>query len=73
MAWWTEVMRWKGGGRVQTPYNDELFFWWRQQVITLDDYPYIGIDFRGDTDMPLPPGFAYKDIGTSKLFKYFIF
>jgi hypothetical protein len=26
MACWTEVMRWKGGGRVSTPYNADLFF-----------------------------------------------
>jgi hypothetical protein len=35
------------------------------QVIALDDYPYAGIDFRGDPDMPLPPGAAYGDIGKS--------
>jgi hypothetical protein len=29
MSWWTDVMRWLGGGRVPTPYNDEFFFWWR--------------------------------------------
>jgi hypothetical protein len=28
MAWWTEVMRLLGGGRVPTPYNDEFLFWW---------------------------------------------
>jgi hypothetical protein len=26
MAWWIEVMRWLGSGKVPTPYNDELFF-----------------------------------------------
>jgi hypothetical protein len=51
MAWWTEVMRWQGGGRVPTPYNDEFFFWWSRQVMALEDYPYAGIDFRGDLDM----------------------
>jgi hypothetical protein len=43
MAWWTEVMRCQGGGRVPKPYNDGFFFWWIQQVIALDDYPYVGI------------------------------
>jgi hypothetical protein len=32
-------------------------------VIALDDYPYARIDFRGDLDMPLPPGSSYGDIG----------
>ena len=50
------------GGRVSTPYNNEFFFWWSHQVMALADYPYGGIDFRGDPDMPLPPGSTYGDI-----------
>jgi hypothetical protein len=26
IAWWTKVMRLKGGGRVPIPYNDEFLF-----------------------------------------------
>jgi len=26
MSRWTDLMRWIGGGRVSTPYNDEFFF-----------------------------------------------
>jgi hypothetical protein len=63
MARWIEVMRWQGGGRVVTPYNDDVFFWWRRQIIALDDYPYVGIDFIGDPDMLLPPGVTYGTIG----------
>jgi hypothetical protein len=73
MEQWTEVMRQQGGGRVSTPYNDDFFYWWRRHIISLDDYPYAGIEFRGDPDMPLPPGNAYRDIGMSNVFKYFIF
>jgi hypothetical protein len=73
MEWWTEVMRQQGGGRVPTPYNDGFFYWWRRQVIALDDYPYTGINFRGDPDMPLSPGTTYRGIGMSKFFKYFNF
>jgi hypothetical protein len=39
----------------------------------MDEYPYVGIDFKGDLDMPLPPGTAYGEIGMSNVFKYFIF
>ena len=52
-----------GEGRVDNPYLIDLFPWWRRQIVTIDDYPYAGIDFRGDLDMPLPPGAAYGDIG----------
>jgi hypothetical protein len=37
-------------------------------VIDLEDYPYAGIKFRGDLDMPLPPGSAYGDIGMKFVF-----
>jgi hypothetical protein len=40
--------------------------------MALDDYPYIGIDFRGDTNMSLPLGSTYGDIGMSQFFEYFI-
>jgi hypothetical protein len=66
-------MRRQEGGRVPTPYNDDFFYWWRWQVIDLDDYPNAGIDFRWKPDMPLPLGTTYGDIGMSKFFKYFIF
>jgi hypothetical protein len=66
MAQGTEVMRWQGGGRFPTPYSDDFCYWWRQHVISLIDYPYVGINFRGDPDMPLPPGTTYGDSGASK-------
>ena len=56
-------MRRLGGGRVANPYPAEFFLWWQRQIISIDGYPYAGIDFRGDPDMPLPPGSAYGDIG----------
>jgi hypothetical protein len=34
--------------------------------MALEDYPYVGIDFRGDPNMSLPPGSTYKDIGMLK-------
>jgi len=60
---WADAMRRLGGGRVANPYPAEFFPWWRRQIVAIDDYPYGGIDFRGDPDMPLPPGSAYGDIG----------
>ena len=56
-------MRRLGRGRVANPYPPDFFPWWWRQIITIDDYPYAGIDFRGDPDMPLPPGATYGDIG----------
>ena len=60
---WEDAMRRLGGGRVANPYLANFFPWWRQQIFAIDDYPYVGIDFWGDPDMPLPPEAAYGDIG----------
>ena len=60
---WEDVMHRLGGGRVANPYPADFFPWWQRQIVAIDDYPYTGIDFRGDLDMPLPPGSAYGDIG----------
>ena len=41
----------------------------------VDEYPYAGIDFHGDLDMPLQPRAAYGDIGknTKGVLIYLIF
>ena len=76
-------MRRLGGGRVANPYPADFFLWWRQQIVSIDEYPYGGIDFWGDPDMPFPLGSAYGEIGTEsrlslflkflKLFNFFVF
>ena len=64
---WADAMRRLGGGRVANPYPADFFPWWQRQIVSIYDYPYGGIDFRGDSDMPLPPGSAYGDIGNESL------
>ena len=63
---WPDAMRRLGVcrvARVANPYPADFFPWWRRQIVAIEDYPYVGIDFRGDPDMPLPPGLVYGDIG----------
>ena len=59
---WADAMRKLGEGRVYNPYPADFFPWWRWQIVAIDDYPYAGMDFWGDPNMPLPPGAAYGDI-----------
>jgi hypothetical protein len=75
MSRWIDVMSRQGGGRAPTPYNEEFFFWWRRQVITIEDNLYVGIDYRGDPNIPLPPASAYGDIGKKcfYIFNFFVF
>ena len=51
---WEGVMQHLGGGRVSIPYPPDFFHYWRRQIIAIDDYPYAGIEFCGDLDMPIP-------------------
>ena len=62
---WANVMQRLGGGRVANPYPAYFFLWWHRWIISIDDYPYEGINFRGDLDIPIPPGSAYEDRGNN--------
>ena len=60
-----------GGGR---PVAWGVYFqeWLDRQVIFVEDWPYAGIDFCGDPDMPLPAGEHWDDGGmTLDLFPIF--
>ena len=37
-------------------FKPEYFQWLENQVFSIQDFPYAGIDFRGDLDMALPLG-----------------
>ena len=70
IARWADMMKRLGGSEVpRTTWDDEFFLWWREQIIAVDDYPYAGMDFRGDPDLVLPPGAAWGVVG--KFFKNF--
>ena len=62
-----------GGGEVpRTAFDDDFFTWWDQFIIAVDDYPYSGLDFRGDPDLELPPDAAWGEIGKN-FFDFMIF
>ena len=44
---WVDAMHRLGDGRVANPYATDFFPWWQGQIVAIDDYPYVGIDFRG--------------------------
>ena len=39
------------------------FHWLDRQIFTIEDFPYAGIDFRGDIEMSLPAGEQWDDSG----------
>ena len=56
MLRWVELMARTGGGRVKRKYDARFFHWLDDQILMIEDYAYAGTDFRGDPDLPLPPG-----------------
>ena len=48
---------------MQSVYNDDFYFWWERQLLALEQFPYAGMDFRGDPDLVLPPGGSWGELG----------
>jgi hypothetical protein len=46
----------QGGGRTVEAFDDDFFAWLSQQIPAIKDYPYAGIDFSRDPEIPVPPG-----------------
>ena len=49
-----------GGGSVQSVYDDDFYLWWGRNLPTLEQFPYARMDFRGENDLVLPPGGAWR-------------
>ena len=47
--------------------------WLESKVIFVEDWPYAGIDFRGDPDMPLPAREQRDDRGMTLDFFIFVY
>ena len=62
-------------GRGRVNFGDPFFRWLQDQILMVEDYAYVGMNFTGDPDLPLPPGSQWGDIGkkqeTPKWMKYF--
>ena len=52
---WAHVMPRGGGGRLVS-WGALFLEWLECQTIFVEDWPYAGMDFRGDPDMQLPTG-----------------
>jgi hypothetical protein len=62
MKRWVDLMARHAAGPI-VRYNDVFFDWLRTQMLMVDDYAYVGLDFRGDPDLALPEGSQWGDIG----------
>ena len=49
----------EGGGLVGRFFTHNLLAQWMQLLVLIEDYPYVGMDYKGDDEMPRPPGQAW--------------
>ena len=61
---WGDIFLRQGGGDiVHSVYDDDFYIWWERQLLALEQFPYAGMDFRGDPDLVLPPGGIWGEMG----------
>jgi hypothetical protein len=59
------MMRWgqmmpRAGGGVRGYFTEDFYQQWEQMPLVIEDYPYAGMDYRGDPEMPRAPGQAWS-------------
>ena len=52
-----------GGGGAKVKFKVAFFHWLSDHILMIENYAYVGTDFRGDPNLPLPPGAQWGDIG----------
>lgn len=68
MLKWSGLLVRLGGGR-QPHFFEEFFSRLDQEILVVDDYGYVGIDFRNDSDLVLPEGYDWDaSLGMLDLF-----
>jgi hypothetical protein len=70
MLRWCRLMARHVAGPI-VKYDDIFFDWLQNQMLMVDDYAYVGLDFRGDPDLALPEDAQWGDLG--KKYTNFLF
>jgi hypothetical protein len=60
---WSDILARHGGGEGGHYFTEQVAQIWQQTPQLILRYPYVGVDFRNDPDMVLPPGEAFDDRG----------
>ena len=59
MRRWCQMMVREGGGRVGCFFTKDLLEQWWKLLVVIEEYPYAGMDYHGDPEMPRSPGQAW--------------
>ena len=62
MQRWVDHMS-RHAGQSQISFSDTFFRWFDRQEMVYSEYPYAGMDFRGDPDLVLPDSEQWGAIG----------
>ena len=62
---WAVLLPRQGGERTMEAFNNDFFAWLSRQIPAIEDYPYAGIDFSRDPEIPVPPGEERGEMGKS--------
>jgi hypothetical protein len=68
---WEVLLPRQGCGRTIESFDDDLFTWLSRQIPVTEDYPYAGIDFSRDPEIPMPPGEERGEMGKSPPLYFF--
>ena len=66
MLMWVEIMAHTGGVRAKVKFEATFFHWPIDQILMIEDYAYVGANFKDDPDLPLPPSAQWGDIGKNQ-------
>jgi hypothetical protein len=53
---WAVLLQRQGSGRTNESFDDAFFASLSRHIPVIKDYPYAGIDFSRDPEIPMPPG-----------------
>ena len=62
MQRWVDLMA-RHAGQSQVSFSDTFFEWFNRQEMVFSEYPYAGMDFRGDPDLVSLAGEQWGAIG----------
>jgi hypothetical protein len=72
MKRWCDLMSRHVAGPI-IRYNDTFFDWLEPQILMIDDYAYVGLDFHNDPDLVLPEGSQWGELGEKDILLLYCF
>jgi hypothetical protein len=54
MERWVSLSPRLGNEPLTFRFTADLFAWWRRKLLVIEDFPYVGVDFRGSENLLLP-------------------